>query len=323
MIDTLLKSKIKELGVKEVTVMIRTKSAFHDTTQFNETSRYDQRGNRVEHFFPYGRGLDRRRYEFDSLDRNVAFYRYDNKDTTKLTSEKYWTYIDSTHTKTELYHLNHELYSTELSEVEVRGDTLWFHHDKTEHPYNRREVKSTRYRVIGDTLAITEYIKYNDSLKLSKIDAYYNVTRKQPDGTYLYMEGQYIISSEAFDDFHIDRELMMDYYRNPDKYLQMQLDGKFPYEYHPDPFTYQILDSNKRLIRDGVGWSKVTFEYDDNNRLLKTVSWGQEEGEYYGPLIETGVKTFYYREDGLPEKIVGENVKNGNLHIVIYEYQFY
>lgn len=323
MIDTLLNSKIKELGVREVTVWVRTKSSYHDTTQFNETKRYDRKGNRVEHFFPYGRGLERRVYKYDSLDRTVAFFRFDNKDTTKVISEKYWTFIDSAHTKTELYHLNHELYSREFSNVELDGDTVWFHHDKTEFPSKRREVKATRYRVIGDTLAITEYIKYDDSLKLSKIDAYFKVTRQQSDSTFLYMEGQYILASEAFDDFHVDRELMIDYYRNPDKYLQMQLDGKFPYEYHPDPFIYRILDSRKRIIQDGVGWSKVTFEYDDSNRLLKTVSWGMEEGEYYGPLIQTGTKTYYYREDGLPEKIVGENLKNGNLQEVILEYQFY
>lgn len=320
MMDTLLNSKVKELGIKEVLVWRRSKNMFEDTTYFVESKKYDSRGRMIENVSPYGRGVERRVYKYDSLDHKTGFFRYDRMDTTKLISEKYWIYIDSNEYDVELYHNDHKLYRKQKHVSKESTDTLWFFTESYEPDYNKTENKTTRVRTIGDTLTILEYIKYDDSLKLKDIDTYYHVYRKRKDGTKLYLEGQYLMADDYSRIFMNDRDKMIDVYRHPEKYLQMQLDGKFEFEYDDDPFTYRVYDEKDRLIQDGVGFMKSTFSYDDHDRIVEAVTWGQNDEERYGPLIQISVAHYFYRKDGLPEKITSENLKKETVSEIIYEY---
>lgn len=324
-LDTVIQSRAVELGIIDVTVYSKQKDSRTDTIYLNEYMRFDTHGNVIENYWPYGRGLDRRVFKYDSLNRKIAFYHYDNKDTAKVNSERHWNYKDSTYTKETAFNAERGLTRTQITTVEFAEDTFWFHHDRIDHEFDRREKKTTRVRVYEDTLQVTEYIKYDDSLKIRDVDVYYKVNRRLEDGKILLMQGEYVLAN-VFDEDYTDYETIQDIYRNPEKYLKMQLDGAFEYEYH-DPFTYQIYDSLKRIIQDGQGWSKKTFDYDQKGNLIRVNHWGQNEEERYGPLIIKSRAFIVYESTGLPRFIVSQDSDQEMLDEsieskLIYEYTF-
>lgn len=324
-LDTVIQNRVAELGIIDVTVYSKHKDSRTDTIYLNEYTKFDAHGNVIENYWPYGRGLDRRVFEYDSLDRRIAFYHYDNKDTTKVNSERHWNYKDSTYTKETAFNVDRELTRTQTTTVEFAEDTIWFHHDRVNHEFDRREKKTTRVRVYEDTLQVTEYIKYDDSLNVRDIDVYYKVNRRLEDGKILLMRGEYVLAN-VFDEDYTDYETIKDIYRNPEKYLQMQLDGAFEYEYH-DPFTYQIYDSLNRIIQDGQGWSKKTFDYDEQGNLIRVNHWVQNEEERYGPLIIKSRTFIKYESNGLPLYVISQDSDRMDLDEsieskLIYEYTF-
>lgn len=292
-----------------------------DTTMHLETQYFDERGNMIESISPGSRGrFDRRLYRYDTLDRRILYRGYDKSDTTKYYSETKWIYIDSNKYRQEHYYEGKLTQYTE-SVAESNGDTLWVTKDEHRLEFDKHDHKVSRFRTIGDSLQISEFIKYDDSLRLSGVDTYFHLKRDIDTG-YLIMAGQYIVKSSEWDQFHFDRNLMRDFYAHPDKYIQMQLDGEFEMEYHDDPHTYQIYNYQDQLIQDSYGIYKTTFEYNDQGQLVKATRWGEKEGESYGGVVEHGFVFYEYDERGFPIKVTEQSLKRDVIRVYYYSYSF-
>lgn len=320
-IQYLIDSLIRVHDVKEMRTDMRSISLVDDSTYLIDISYFDERGNRIESIAPGSRNrFERRIYRYDTLDRRTLFREYDKTDTTLFYSETKWVYQDSTHYRKERYYEG-ELTSFTEYEIKTAPDTLWVIEEEHLLEYDKSDRKVSRYRYLGDTLQISEFIHYNDSLKLSRVDTYYEL-RRDIDTGYLVMAGQYIVKSDEWHKFYASRELMRDYYANPDKYIQMQLDGEFEMEYHDDPHTYQIYNYQDQLVQDGYGIYKSTYAYNQKGQLIEITKWGEDREESYGPLVETHFTFYEYDDKGFPIKMVTESLERQIQRIYTYTYSF-
>jgi hypothetical protein len=319
----LIDSLVREHHIKQMRIDVRTVNAWSDTTMLLETRYFDARGNKIKSLSPKSRdSFNKSIHLYDSLNRKILYRSYDEKDTTIFHSEKKWIYTDSAHYREEQY------YEGKLTEfntylIETSGDTLWVTEDEHSLEYDRRNHKVSRYRMVGDTLQISEHIKYDDSLRLEGVDTYFWVKRDLDTG-YLIMAGQYRVQMDIWDQFHRSDSLMRDFYMHPDKYIQMQLDGEFAYEYDDDPFTYQIYNYNNQLLQNDRGIFKSTYTYNAEGQLTKVTQWGQDEGGYDYGIKERGYVYYEYNDKGLPIKVTTENLTNGyaSTHILYYTYSY-
>lgn len=321
--DRLINSLVRKHHVQQLRIDVQTVSERSDTTIWLETRYFDERGNMVKSISPkYGGLYDKRIKLYDSLNRQILYRGYDEKDTTIFHSETKWMYTDSTHYRRELYYKGN-LTGTNTYFIEKHGDTTWVTEDEHQLGYDRRNHEVSRYRMIGDTLQISEHIQYDDSLRMKDVDTYYWVKRYLDTG-YLIMAGRYNVKIDELDRFQYSDSLMLDYYRHPDKYIQMQLDGEFAYEYDEDPSTYKIYNYNNQLLQNGRGIFKSTYEYNTEGQLTKVTRWGQNESYNHYGITEQGYVYYEYNDKGLPIKVTTESLPSGraSTHIVHYTYGF-
>lgn len=321
--DNLIDSLVREHHVQQLRTDVQTVSIRSDTTKWFGTRYFDERGNTVKSISPNDRGqYDKSIYRYDSLNRQILYRGYDEEDTTIFHSETKWVYTDSAHYRKEYYYEGN-LTGTNTTLIQTSRDTIWVTEDEHDLEYDRRYHKVSRYRMIGDTLQISEYIKYDNRLLLEGVDTYFRLKRDVDTG-YLIMAGRYNVKWDEWDRFLNSDSLVRDYYRHPDKYIQMQLDGKFAYEYDEDSFPYQIYNYNNQLLQNDHGIFKSTYAYNSEGQLTKVTRWGQNEGENEYGITEQGYVYYEYNDKGLPIKVTTESLPSGraSTHIVHYTYGF-
>lgn len=320
----LIDSLVRAHHVKEMRIDEQTVSAILDTTRWIETRSFDARGNKIQSLTPNWQGGYIKRINlYDSLNRRILYREYDEKDTTIFHNETKWVYTDSTHYRKESYHEGN-LTETNTYLIKTSGDTTWVTEDEHSLTYNRRDHSVSRFRLIGDTLHISEYIEYDDSLRMKDIKAYYRVKRDLDTG-YLFMSGTYIVQLGEWEQFIGNDSLIRDYYMNPDKYIQMQLDGKFAYEYDEEPHSYRLYNYKHQLLQNGQYSSKSTYTYNKDGQLTMITRWGVPEYDYSSnKILEIGHVFYEYNDKGLPIKVTTENAsrRSGSTHIIHYTYSY-
>jgi hypothetical protein len=321
-LDNVLDSLVRVNHVKELRIDLRSIDYRSDTTYFIEIVRFDQRGNRIESIVPKARNrYDRRVEAYDSLNRRVLFREYDPEDTTHFHSEKIWIFQDTLNYRVEEYSEGKKVLYADVT-ARSSKDTMWITLDEYNLEYETHDRTVSRYRNVGDTLQISEHIQFNDQMELHGIDSYYQITRALDTGT-LVMQGVLHVKESDWDLFNSDMDLMRDFYQHPEKYLQMQLDGKFEMEFDEDPFIYNIYNQKGQLVQDGEGIYKQTFTYNERGQLIQQIGWGELDGEEYSDLIPVHFTDFEYNERGLPLKVTESSVENSNTRIKMYTYKYW
>ena len=325
-IDLLIDSLIRKHQVREFRVDVRQINNFSDTTYWLESKFYDAKGNMIEKVSPGFKGkFDRHSFVYDSLNRRIRYRNYDREDTTVFYGETRWTYEDSMHYRKENYY-NNELESYTDYTYKVAEDTFWVIEDEYRLKYKKQEHMVSRYRMVGDSLQISEFIDYNEKMEPKHIDTYYDLTRQLNNG-YLKMAGVYRVKSDVWDQFYRDPELMKDYYTHPEKYIQMQLDGKFAFEYDEEPHTYEVYNAKGQLIQDGQWLMKKTFEYNEKGQLFRIIHWGEvdidtDDSELYSGLVEKGYTYYEYDNKGFPVRVWSETPEGRKTSVYYYSFKF-
>jgi hypothetical protein len=323
-IELLIDSMVSILHIKEIRLDKHTPDAI-EKIQWEKSQYFDTLGKTIEISFQVSEDhvfRDTRRY--DSLGRLTLLRQFDEKDTTRCKEESRWTLKDSLHTIRENYSGN-ILVSYEESQVLVNTkDTLWVVTDEFVINPQKHTRSAYRLRALGDSLRITEYIEYDDSLRLKDLKCDYALTRETDTG-YVFLEGKYLPAEDMWSGVY-NQESWMDYYRNPDRYIQMALDGKIKFEYdaYDAPYTFLIYNTQHQLIQDGGIFKEKTFAYNPEGQLTKITHWGTREvDESYHQSVEIGYSLCDYDEKGLPVKISRFGV-DGHLQFeLLYSYVFW
>lgn len=315
-VDTVITSRAKNLSLKEV--VIKRMDLEQDTLLIK---RFDNQGNIIESLSPLVGNTERIVYQFDTLQRKTRLVIYNNEDTTKIDSERKWYYKDSNHYTVEVFGENHRLYETTEFEITYHGDTAWVTEFETNHDFTTKDKKVSRYTQVGDSLLVSEFITYTKEGELHGINAYYDLRKQNDVGQFVHTAGQYTISSKVWDNFHKDFDLLKDFYSNPAKYLQKQLNGEFPYEYDEFPHTYEVYNAQHQLIQNGNWPFKELYEYNSNGQLVKKVIWGENwlNDNEIVPHEET---IYEYDNNGLPKSITSKSIERNKTITYIYEYHF-
>lgn len=317
-LDSLISAKAKENGVKSMTIKLKYTGTDHFHT--HETKQFDKHGQVIEHLIPTSAGTDRRKVAYDSLGHRIHFFRYLEEDTTVLSSERYWFYTNSSLDREEFYGNNHVHLTTKTFEQRKNGDTVWITEVETDHKYAEVKKSIARHINLGDSVLTTEFIKLNDEGKLGAIDCYYDRYQKDNLGNTVFTEGEYLVQEEAFADLVKSPEFMRDYYQNPSKYLQKQLDGEYPFEFG-SPFTYEIRSPGGKLLQAGYTRSnKSVYQYNSQNQLVKISSWGRMGIDGDNGINRETIYTYY--PNGLPKALEERDLIEDRVNLYNFEYTY-
>lgn len=311
LLDSLIKAKAAEYNINSVTI----KLSYDDTVYIHEVKKFDSNGNIIDHIIPSAHGIDRRSFKYDSLSRKTQFVRFDKQDTSKIISEVNYTYVDSTYYFSEHSTENHPLYEINTYKYTVSKDTFWVEHIEKRLKYNKEEKSVSRYTTFGDTLSVSEFIKYNSDGKMDKIKAHYTLLRKDSAGNTIRTSGQYYVKADE-----IQYISMKDYFENQESYLQKQLDGEYEYEYGEDIYSYMIYNPSGQLIQNGYGiFDKQTYEYNSDKQLIKTTHWDSVEDGY--GIVKVATDNYSYDDRGLPISIQRKNLENEVISTTHYSFK--
>lgn len=294
---------------------MRTTWSQYEGTPLTEIQIYDQRGFRTEHFQYNGYRWTRHKESFDSLGRKTAFIFFDDKDSTLITSTHIYTYLDSVSYKEEVFSFGTELLHTTLHQYKKAKDTLWITETQTYVNSPRIHKELSRITQKGDSLTITEFVKYDNSGKISGIDTYYYLKKKDKKGNDVYTSGIYeVVVDESLRN---NQQLYMDALINPEKYHQYQLDGKYPYKYGAEITSVRIYNPKGKLISNKDYSSKTNYEYNALGQTSKIESFSQMPGEKERKISE---QIFYYDTRNLPVKVMETILGTGQ--IITYKFDF-
>lgn len=309
--DSVMLVGFNKAGYKQMT----TTWSHYEGTTLTEIQIYDQRGLRTGHLQYNGYHWTRHKESFDSLRRKTAFIFFDEKDTTLVTSTHIFTYLDSLSYKEEVFNRGTELTNTTLKQYKKVKDTLWITETKTAVNSNRVDKNLHRITTKGDTLTISEYVKYDNAGKIRDIDTYYHLKSKDKKGNDVYTGGKYeVIVDESI---QINEQLYLDALKTPEKYHQYQLDGKYPYKYADEITSIRIYNPKGQLISNKDYSSKKTYEYNALGQTVKTESFSQMPG---GTEQKISEEVFYYDQRNLPVKVV--EIVPGTGQIITYQFTF-
>jgi len=310
-IDSAMFQKLNQLGLHQMV----TRWSEYEGTPLTDIQIYDQRGLRIEHRFWNGVHWTRHQQTYDSLTRKTSFTFFDEKDTTLVTSIHRYTYLDSLSYKEETFNLGTELTNTKLTEIKVAKDTMWVMETETFATSSRVEKNLSRYTTKGDSLTVSEFVDFNKAGKMDKVTAYYQLKRKQKNGNFVITSGDYMVDV----DVHAmeDMELFKDVITNPDKYVQYQLDGKYPYKYGEEIHSTAIYSPDNLLLSTGNYWSRTTYTYDKLKRIIKSETFNRELG---AKEQKTSEQIYHYDSHGLPLKVIETRMDSGK--IITYTFEF-
>jgi hypothetical protein len=285
-------------------------------TELTDIQVYDQRGLRTEHIFFNSLRWVRHKEEYDSLKRKTAFIFYRDDDTSVISSKHVYTYPDSLSSKEEVYNRGTELTETTYREYKRSADTLWVTETET-HVNGKFPRKSlSRYTQKGDSLTISEFVSFDQHGKIKDIKTYYRLKRTDKKGNAVYTSGKYdVVVDESLLN---DEALYLDALQHPEKYMQYQLDGKYPYTYGEEITSTKVYDPKEKLISSWEGDGKTYYFYNPQGQIIKTESFSKpRSGEKERKMHE---RIYYYDQHGLPSKVVDTALDTGKT--ITYRIEF-
>jgi hypothetical protein len=311
-LDSIIKKKMPPLGLHQLTI----NWSEYESTPLTDIQRFDKDGNRIEHLSFNGNRWTRHKEEFNEKGRRTTFSFFDDQDTSLLVTKHVYTYIDSLNYTDESFNFGKELSRTTLHQTKVAKDTFWVTEIETS-ANNKHVSKSlSRYTLKGDSLTISEFVHFDRNGKMSDIDAYYQLQKKDKNGNIVYTSGIYdVVVDESL---HNDQALYMDVIKYPEKYIQYQLDGKFPYTYGEEVTSKHIYNSKGKIISSYDYGNRKMYSYNSRDQLIKIDSFSSPLGSKEEKVSE---QTFLYDSHGLPVKVIETRSQSGKTITYTFEYK--
>lgn len=312
-LDSVVNEAFQKHGLHQMTI---TWSEY-EGTPLTKTQTFNSQGLRTENLFLNGNRWVRHKETYDSLTRRTSFTFFDEKDTSVVTSVHVYTYPDSSTLKEEVFNLGTELTSTKYEQYKKDKNTVWITETESWAGHNRVSKNLTRITQKSDSLTIVEYVGFDDSGKMKDIDTYYHLTRKDKKGNSIRTSGKYeVVVDESLQN---NQELYMDVISYPEKYIQYQLDGKYPYVFGEEITSTMVFDPKGRLISNKDYSSKTNYFYNQEGKVIKTESFYKS---YDNPKEEkTSEQIYHYDSRGLPLKVSETRFKSGKVITYTYEYK--
>ena len=312
-LDSVMNESFQKHGLHQ---MIITWSEY-EGTPLTEIQTFDSKGLRTERLAFNGNRWTRYKETYDSIPRRTSFTFFDQEDTSVVTSIHIYTYPDSLTTKEETFNMGTELTTTKITQYRKSDDTLWITETERSASYSRVNKNLTRITQKGDSLTIVEYVDFDDAGKMKDIKTYYHVIRKDKKGNKVRTSGKYeVVVDESLQN---NRELYIDVIKYPEKYIQYQLDGKYPYIYGEEITSVMVFDPKGRLISNKDYNSKKNYFYNEEGKIIKTESFYKS---YDNPKEEkTSEQVYQYDSRGLPLKVVETRLASGKVITFLYEYK--
>jgi hypothetical protein len=308
---------VKELGITEITSIISKV----DTSYIYEIRKFDKLGQEIERISPSYDGITRHCNKYDSLGRRISFIIYNKQDTSIIQSKKTWIYIDSNHYYIKRFNANLELRQINEYSIEEEDSALWIHETETDYPRNKSTKKISKYTQYGDSLQISEFVRFDKEGKIDKITSYYDLMRIDSTANRkVFTEGTCYPVVPELDPQTMSMEEYKEFYQNIERYFKKQLNGDYLYELNDDPYTYKVYNLKNQLIQDGHGiFDMKTFEYNSEVQLIKVIGWGAPIDDH--GIVETSESVYEYYENGLPKSIETINIQNKRSERYRFEYQ--
>lgn len=308
-LDSLISAKAKEYQIKSLVITHES----GDNIYVHEIKKFDKDGNVIDRIMPSGGSqCTRYGYRYDSFGRRTNFLWYDLEDTAKITSELKYIYVDSSLHYTEKYNEDRQLTETITYRDSSSKNSFWIVEIEKSHTSGRETKAISRYSFFGDTLLVSEFVNFDRDGNMRDIDAYFHHVTIDSLGNRIETGGTYIFAPGSVDD-----EAQMQYYQNPNKLFQRQLDGEFEYTMG-DINDYKIYNAKGQLVQDGLNhMDKQTFEYNSKNQLIKIIHWSLTDSE--GTYDVTEIYT--YDERGLPVSIEIKNLQSGTIEVYRFAYE--
>ncbi|TSJ46374.1 hypothetical protein [Fluviicola chungangensis] len=316
--DSVMLKKFKELGYHQmITTWNQTWSSYAGNP-LKDIQTFNDAGLRIEHCHYNGIDWTRHKNEFDSTGNLTAFIMYDEKDTSMILSKSVYTYTDSMNFKKEYFIQGIKLLSTTTYAYTYVKDTLLLIETETQASSSFSEKRMSRYVQKGDSLQISEHVTFDENGKMDGISATYKIRRTDQNGNSVITLGNYeALIDKSFTDDSIFRA---DRLKNPDKYIQYQLDGNYPYKYSDDAQSTYIYISNPKgkLISRRDYRNRLNLYYNEEGKVIRTETYSKtipEEKER-----KTTEQLFYYDNHGLPLKVLETDLESGKT--TTYTFQF-
>jgi hypothetical protein len=312
-LDSVVNEAFQKQGLHQMTI---TWSEY-EGTPLTKIQTFNSQGLRTENLFFNGNRWVRHKETYDSLSRRTSFTFFDEKDTSVITSTHIYTYPDTMTSREETFNMGTELTETKLTQYRKNADTIWITETETYSSYSRINKNLTRITQKGDSLTIVEYVGFDDSGKMKDIDTYYHLSRKDKKGNSIRTSGKYeVVVDESLQN---DQELYIDVIKYPEKYIQYQLDGKYPYVYGEEITSIMVFDPKGRLISNKDYDSKTNYFYNAQGQITKTESFYKS---YDNPKEEkTSEQIYHYDSRGLPLNVVETRFESGKVITYIYAYK--
>lgn len=311
-LDSIIKKKMPPLGLHQLTISWSE----YESSPLTDIQRFDKTGKRIEHLFFNGNNWTRHKEEFDGKDRRTAFSFFDEKDTSLLVTKHIYTYIDSLNYKDESFNFGTELSRTTLHQTKVAKDTFWVTEIETNAKGIQISKSLSRYTLKGDSLTISEFVDFDKNGKMSDIDAYYQLGKKDKNGNVVYTSGIYdVVVDESLQN---NQALYLDVVTNPEKYIQYQLDGKYPYTYSAEITSTYVYNAKGKLINSYDYGDKKKYYYNSLDQLIKIDFSSKIPGFNEEKVSE---QTFLYDSRGLPVKVIENRIQSGKIITYTFEFQ--
>ena len=312
-LDSAVNEAFQKQGLHQMTI---TWSEY-EGTPLTKIQTFNSQGLRTENLFFNGYRWTRHKETYDSLSRRTSFTFFDEKDTSVITSTHIYTYPDTMTSREETFNMGTELTETKLTQYRKNADTVWITETETYSSYSRINKNLTRITQKGDSLTIVEYVGFDDAGKMKDIDTYYYLTKKDKKGNSIRTSGKYeVVVDESLQN---NQELYMDVIKYPEKYIQYQLDGKYPYVYGEEITSTMVFDPKGRLISNKDYSSKTNYFYNQEGKVIKTESFYKS---YDNPKEEkTSEQIYQYDSRGLPLKVVETRFESGKVITYTYAYK--
>jgi YD repeat-containing protein len=310
-IDSIIKVKVVEYQIKKLTI----NTIQNELTTLEQIKEFDSHGNLIDNLSNRGVYYKRFEYNYDSLDRKIQFSEYDNNDTSKIHSVVKYVYIDTNTYYIEYSSPNNPVYKKKTYTYKSTKDTIWVTQIEKDFEYNKEVKTGSRYISYGDTLLISEFIKFDTKGKMDQITAYYTLNKRTGNGNLVKTAGQCTMPMNAQIDISLEN-----YYENKEKYLQELLNGNCKYEYGEEVHSYKVYNPLGQLIQVGnQNPNKKTFTYNEAQQLIKITRWGRIH--FNDNIVELTTKVYEYKPNGLPLKMVSTTIQTGKVKTYIYTYE--
>lgn len=313
-LDSLFEAKAKELGLKKVTIKIVQGT---DTT-LNKIIELNQKGQQTSLGYSYTGKFQTSHFRYNEEGKRIEQINFKSKDTTNFSRRYEWKFIDSSHYFQLIYDQQNELIKRSRFNILKQGDTSLIHQYDYPHPLSEisQLTKTSRYINKADSLLQIEFIHYDNDEKIKNIEAYYKLFMDSESNMIVHYGSLFLNPGTVPN----DEKLMEDFYTNPEKYYQLQLNGGFEYEIGE---IYEIKKFNEKgqLIYQSSGNSQpfTTYLYQDD-QLIEESHTGKSGFDNQLQVLETS--SYIYLTNGLPERI-NTSMHDGRSKYTLFEYEFH